>query len=286
MQNNPKIVFFGTPTFAVGVLEALHQKGITPSLIVTGQDKPQGRGLHILPTPVKEWSLAHHVRFIQPKDVRDEVECAELYKNNWDVFIVAAYGVILPKKLIELPRRKTLNIHPSLLPKLRGASPLEETILYEDCAGVTIIRLDEKMDHGPIIAQKKVEIDDWPANAPTLEHILAMEGGNILADSLPDWLDGSILEQPQNDSEATYTKKIKKEDALIDVNGDPETEFRKIQAYIEWPKPYFFVEYNGEPVRIIINSATIRDGKLVLLQVTPAGKKMMSFEAFKSLFRI
>jgi methionyl-tRNA formyltransferase len=285
MQNKPNIVFFGTPTFAVGVLEALHQKGITPSLIVSGQDKPQGRGLHVLPTPVKEWALANNVQYIQPKDVGDEAECPELYKNDWDVFIVAAYGVILPKKLIEIPKRHTLNVHPSLLPKLRGASPLQETILHEDSAGVTIIRLDEKMDHGPIIVQKKVEIGDWPVDAPTLEHTLATEGGNILADALSGWLEGSTLEQPQNDSEATYTKKIKKEDALINLLGDPETEFRKIQAYIEWPKPYFFVEQNGKQVRVIINKATVKDGKLVLLQVTPEGKKMTDFETFQKTTR-
>ncbi len=294
-MNNPKknidikFTFFGTSNFSVYVLDALKEKGLIPSNIVTTPDKPQGRNLILTPSPVKVWAMEHNIPFIQPEKLREKpqntipkelFETLQSYKS--DVFIVASYGNIIPQEILDIPSHKTLNVHPSLLPKLRGASPLQSAILHEEKTGVTIMRLDDKMDHGPIVAQENVEVSPWPPHYGTLEKLLGVSGGHLLANTLPAWIAGEVVEQEQNHNIATYTKKIEKIDGEINLADDPQTNLRKIYAFEQWPNTYFFVEkQNNTKVRVIIKDARINEkGELEITRIIPEGKKEMNYRDF------
>ncbi|MEK7641611.1 MAG: methionyl-tRNA formyltransferase [Patescibacteria group bacterium] len=282
-------IFFGSSQFSIYVLDELALLGFTPTAIVTTPDKPRGRKLILTPNVVKSWVIQqNHVRPIQQKiKVYDPAKIdpafIETLKNDSaDVFIVASYGKILPKMLIELPPHKTLNIHPSLLPQYRGASPLQAAILNDTkSTGVTIMRIDEEMDHGPIVAQKDVVVTEWPSYE-SFEEMMAREGAKLLASILPEWVAHKILEKEQDHAQATYTKKTKKEDGLIDLSGDPYANFRKIQAYHQWPQAYFLIDKDGVPMRVKITEASFTNGTLVIEKVIPEGGKEMSYKDFQS----
>jgi methionyl-tRNA formyltransferase len=287
MRMNPhdlRFAYFGTPKFAVNVLNELEKAGFIPSLIITSPDKPQGRHLVLTPPEAKMWADAHGIPAIQPATLKtpEALESIQKYRgeSDWDLFIVASYGKIIPQAILELPKHKVLNVHPSLLPCLRGASPIQSAILTENATGVSIMRLDEEMDHGPIIAQEEVLVNNWPPKADVLETLLAQEGGKLLARVIEPWIRGDIQEMPQDHSKATYCAKIEKSDGLIDLGGDPELNYRKIQAFSSWPTAYFFLEKNGKKTRIIVKDAYLIDGRLVLRRIIPEGRSEMSYEDF------
>lgn len=277
----PLVVFFGTPRFAVLALNALEVGGVIPALVVTAPDKPRGRGQKVSPSPVKEWALERGIDVISPATLKDEALAAELKNTEWDVFIVAAYGKLLPKNILEIPRRGCLNIHPSLLPRFRGASPVLSAILADErSTGVSIMRMEEKMDTGPLVAQARVEIapEDWPPKGSILEDMLATEGGNLLAEVLPEWLGGKITPEPQDENKATYTKKFGDTDALLDLEAAPREQFLKIRAFDKNPRAYFLKK--GE--RVIVTEADYKDGTLEILKVIPEGKKEMDFKTYRA----
>lgn len=278
------MVFFGTDDFSILVLEELARRDILPDLVVTAPDTPQGRQLKVLPPSVKVWALAHNIPFLQPYSL-NEAFGNELKRQEWDVFLVASYGKIIPKEILDIPTNGSLNIHPSLLPKLRGASPIQSAILTEEETGVTLMLMDEKMDHGPIIAQKKVSIDSWPPKANILEAILAREGGALFADNLHPWIKGEKKSEEQDHSQATFTKKITKDQAELDLSDDPEKNFRKIQAFHEWPRAYFFTTKDNKQFRVIVTDAKLQNDQLVIKRVIPEGKKEMDFESFERGYR-
>ena len=282
--NANKIAFFGTPQFAVTILDELKNVGIIPALVVTAVDKPQGRGLILTPSPVKVWAQTNNVKVIQPESLKKASQISELINESWDLFIVAAYGKIIPENILDLPTHKTLNVHPSLLPKLRGSSPIESSILNDDQnVGVTIMRLDKEMDHGPIVAQEKFpaeKIGSWPITAPVLEDIAAHTGGALLAKIIPDWIAGKIKETEQDHSQATYCQKITKADGLIDLSADPRTNYLKICAYFGWPGTYFFKESKGKQIRVSIKKANYKDNQLTIESVVPEGKSEMPYLDF------
>ena len=280
-------VFFGSASFSIFVLDELEKVGMPPKLVVTTPDKPVGRGLVLTPTPVKTWALKRNISVLDPAKL-DAAFVAELTQKstdlNCDTFVVAAYGKIIPQAVLDIPKHKTLNIHPSLLPLYRGASPLQSAMLDDaKHTGVTIMRIDELMDHGPIVAQKKITVGEWPVYE-VFEETMAREGGKLLAEILPDWVAGGISETPQDHATATFTKKITKNDALIDVSvpaNSPEAylNFRKIQAYHEWPTAYFFAEKkdSSSKIRVKITRARFEktgptSGTLVIEKVIPEGK--------------
>ncbi len=275
LRSSPQIIFFGTPEFAVIILDELKKADIIPSLIVTAPDKRQGRGMVLTPPPVKVWSEKNTIEVFQPERLDDSF-LKQMKEKNCDLFIVAAYGKLLKKELLAIPKHGTLNVHPSLLPKFRGSSPIESAIL-EGIAetGVSIMLLDELMDHGPILAQTKVLLEE-DSGAIELERELAITGGNLLAETIPGWITGAIKAIPQDDSQATFTKKIKKEDGLIDLVDNPISNYRKIRAYQGWPRVYFFK--GGK--RVIITEAEMQDGTLHIRRVRPEGKKDMGYEDF------
>ena len=166
------IVFFGTPKFSVQIMEKLKGNDLTPSLLITTPNKPKGRKLILTPPETKIWAEENKIKVLQPTKLKDPEFLKEMSANNWDLFIVASYGKIIPKEILDMPKYGTINVHPSLLPRLRGASPMQSAILSEDKTGVTIMLMDEEMDHGPILIQKDLEIDNWPPNIEELEEKL------------------------------------------------------------------------------------------------------------------
>jgi methionyl-tRNA formyltransferase len=284
-----KIAFFGSSKFSVFCLEELKTLGILPSLIVSTTDKPTGRGLKLTPTPVKIWAKENNIECLTPEKL-DSSFVSQLQSYNSELFLVASYGKIIPKSVIDLPKYGTLNIHPSLLPKYRGPSPLQEQILNDEKnVGVTLMLIDEKMDHGPIIAQTTLgqgEALSWP-KLEEFKQITAKIGAKLFADNLNNWINGKIKPIEQNHNEATFTKKVEKADGLIDLEtGDPYINFRKIQAYSLWPQAYFFVPVSSLrrqgsiPLRVIIKDADYKDGQLIIKKVLPEGKKEMNYEDF------
>lgn len=282
MKNNlnHKWVFFGTPELSVIILDELHADGYVPSLIVTQPDKPKGRGKVLTPPPVKVWALAHSIPFVQPARI-DEDLLQTLRETASDCFVLAAYGKMLPQALIDIPPKGIVNVHPSLLPRLRGPSPIQSAILTDEHpTGVSIMLIDAEMDHGPLIAQREVPTDEWPPYAPDLEQMLAHAGGTLLAEVFSPYLDGTITPQPQDHSTATFCKLIKKEDACIYVDEDPQATIRKIRGYAGWPIAYTYFERDGQTLRVQILTAHSEGGKLVIDTVRPEGKNTMVYKDF------
>jgi methionyl-tRNA formyltransferase len=271
MEN--KFAFFGTDDFSVGVLNGLLARGFLPALIVATEDAPKGRSLVLTPPETKVWAEEHGIPCIQPKKLVDARKDLE----GFDLFVVASYGKIIPQEILDLPQKGVLNVHPSLLPKLRGSSPIQSAILSEDKTGVTIIKLDKEVDHGPILAQKEVSVPEWPPYEKDLRDLLAREGGELLADVLS--LE-NVEETEQDHASATFTKKIEKKDGELNLEDSPEINLRKIRAYHVWPGAYFFIEHAGKQIRVIVKRAHIEDGKLILDRIIPEGKKEMDYKDF------
>lgn len=277
------VAYFGTPRFSVRVLERLAAHNIVPALVVTAPDRPKGRGRVMTPPEAKEWALARGIDVAQPHTLKEGTLVSALQNSEWDLFIVASYGKIFPKEVLSIPKHGVLNVHPSLLPKLRGPSPVISSILADEReTGVSIMLLDEEMDHGPILAQGRVEIaeEDWPLPSSVLEDLLADEGGNLLAEAIPPYIEGELQPFAQEHEKATYTKKFTDADALLDLSGDPGLNLLKIRAFDQNPRAYFTLEKNGRSIRVIVTDAEVRDGALSLLRVIPEGKKEMPYADF------
>lgn len=286
MSNNIKFAFFGSSQFSVLCLEELKTLGILPNLIITTPDKPTGRGLRLSPTVVRVWALKNNIECLSP-DKLDPEFSSKLKTYNLPLFLVASYGKIIPKSILDLPINGTLNIHPSLLPKYRGASPLQAQIINDEKEiGITIILLDEMMDHGPVIVQEKIKISDWPIKFNKFEEMTALAGAKLFAKILPAWLEGKIIPTKQNHADATFTKKIKKEDGMIDINSvDPYINYLKFLAYSDKLKVFFYTSKTqpGVPlmkIRVIVKEAEFKDGQFIIKKVLPEGKKEMDYKDF------
>jgi methionyl-tRNA formyltransferase len=284
-------IFFGTDKFSTIVLERLKNTGFIPKIIVCAPDKPSGRGQHIQKPESKIWGEENSISILQPEKLNaDFVD--EIKKTDWDFFVVASYGKIIPQSVIDLPKFGSLNVHPSLLPKFRGASPIESAILADEKeTGVTIMLVDKEMDHGPILNKEIVKFDEWPTKIE-VENKLAEIGGNLLAKTIPEFLTGKIKPVEQNHMRATFTKKITKEDGEIifsqNWKDEPKEEqyknFLKIQAFNPWPGAYFFIKHGDKNIRVKISSANFLDNKLEIEKVIPEGRKEMSYNDFEKGF--
>jgi methionyl-tRNA formyltransferase len=275
MREKLNFVFFGTSEEAVYVLEAFSLKGITPCLIVTVPDRPVGRHQKLTEPLAKKWAKKHDLPVFQPEKI-DSIAIEEIAKKKGELFVVVGYGRILPQALIDIPKHKTLNIHTSLLPLYRGPTPIEGPILAGDReTGITIIVIDKEVDHGPIIVQEKYSLTG-NETTPELTGILFTRGGELLADILPDWIDGKVKLIEQDHKQATYTKKLKKEDGLIDLNDNAVKNYNKFRAYVSWPRTFFFKNNK----RIIITDATLENNQFVIKKVLPEGKREVNYEEF------
>jgi len=232
-----KIVFLGTPDFALPTLEKLANSPYRPVAVFCAPDKPTGRRQILTPPPTKILAQKYHIPVYQPADKKELA--AQIAKLQPDLILSAAYGIIVSKEVLETPKLGCLNIHPSLLPKYRGASPLQNAILNGDTkTGVTIFKMDEKMDRGPLVAKSEYRIANPKITTPELSEILASAGAELLLNILPDYLAGKIKEESQDEAVATYTKIIKKEDGRLDWQKSAKEIGQQIRAYTPWPGTY------------------------------------------------
>jgi methionyl-tRNA formyltransferase len=281
---NTSFIFFGTPALACTVLNELEKAGYIPSLVVTQPDKRAGRGNTLVSPPVKEWAQARSIPVLQPAKITEEVLLTirtHAQEHASQFFVVAAYGKILPQTLLDIPPRGTLNVHPSLLPRLRGPSPIQSAILHgEQKTGVSIMLLDALMDHGPILAQEESSL---PVLTPAreLEAALAEHGGALLARTIPAWLNGEIAPREQDHTQATFCRLLKKEDGYVDLTtATAEEALRIIRGCDGWPTAYTFFERRGERVRVQLLSAHCDGDTLCIDTVKPEGKGDMKYADF------
>lgn len=232
-----RIIFWGTPEFAIPPFKALLKGGYSVIAVVTNPDEPVGRKQILTHPPVKVVAQKYNLSILQPKILKaNDFFLKEFRGLAPHICIVAAYGKIIPKEILEIPPLGFLNIHPSLLPRWRGPSPIQYTILNGDTeAGVTIIKMDELMDHGPIVAMSKVKFQVSDVSYKKLHDELAKLGGELLIDTLPKWIRGEITPVPQDDSKATYSKILKKDDGRINWRKPAEEIERMIRAFSPWP---------------------------------------------------
>jgi len=277
INNNLNFIFFGTPDVASRTLEILKEKGYTPSLVVTSPDKPSGRGLEMHETPAAIWAKENSIKCLKPEKLTEEF-ISNLEET--DLNIVVAYGKIIPEILINKPKFGTINIHYSLLPKYRGASPLEACLLNGDEeTGVSIQQMEYKLDSGPILREEKIEIGINDTKEE-LRDILINLGGNVLCDLLPQIENKEINPKPQNEKDATFCKKIKKEDGELNLHGDAKENWNKYRAYEGWPGTFFFVKKEDRNIRTKIKKAIYENHSFVIKRVIPEGKKEIDFTDF------
>jgi methionyl-tRNA formyltransferase len=265
----PDFAFFGTDDFAVQVLASLAARGVKPGLIVTTPDQPAGRGQALTPPPVKLWAEKNSLPFLQPTTLTD-------FAANQELFLVAAYGKILPPQVLARPKHGVLNIHPSLLPKYRGPSPIQTAILNGDAeTGVSIMLLDQEMDHGPVLAAVSCQLS--AISFAEARDKLAKLGAELFLEIAPKWLAGEIKATEQNHAAATYTKKFSKADAELKPGDPAELNYRKILALNPNPGTWLL---DDDGTRLKILSAQLENGKLKFNLVIPAGKREMTWESY------
>lgn len=262
-----RLVFMGTPDFAVPSLQALLE-GEGQVVGVTAQpDQPAGRGMALRAPPVKVLAEAHHLSVFQPPKLRTPDVLEQLQAWQPDLIVVAAYGKILPTTILTLPPYGCINVHASLLPKYRGAAPIQWAIAYgETETGITIMRISERMDAGDILLQKAIPIADNDTGG-TLHDKLAILGAQALRESLTLLKQGQLIAQPQNEAEATYAPLIKKDDGRIDWSKEAVTIERRIRAFNPWPSAY--TTLHGQLFKIFVAQVVETGGKKEASQPFP-----------------
>lgn len=247
---DPKhIVFMGTPSFGVPILRRLVEKGYEVAAVVTQPDRPSGRGRALAESPVKKAATQLGLTVLQPESVRRREFVEQLQRLKPSAIIVAAFGQILPRSILELAPLGAINVHASLLPELRGAAPIAEAIArgYKR-TGVTIMLMDQGMDTGPILAQREVDISPNDTSE-SLGARLAEVGADLLVETLDRWARGEITPSPQDNSIATFTKPLSKEDGHVDWREPAEVIERRCRAYHPWPGCYTFWE--GKLIKLL-----------------------------------
>ncbi len=239
----------GTPAFAVPVLEALVSAGYEVAAVYSRPDRPSGRGRRTSSTPVKAAAAAMGLLVHQPPSLKSRDLQREMAALAPDVIVVAAYGLFLPRAVLDLARYSCLNVHPSLLPRLRGPSPVSTAIVEgETTTGVTIMQMDEGVDSGPVLAQRQAPIQE-SETAETLTARLFEMGAGLLVEVLPDWVEGRIQARPQDESRATITKLLTREDGRIDWEMSADQIARRVRGYTPWPGAYTY--WNGKMLKVL-----------------------------------
>ena len=296
MSNKEKIVFMGSPDFALSTLQALHENYPIVG-VVTQPDRAAGRGRGLKPPPVKTLALELDIPVIQPEKLREHQAMEQLREWDPDAIVVAAFGQILKQAVLDLPEFGCINVHASLLPRWRGAAPINAAILHGDKeTGVTIMKMDAGLDTGPILSQGSTRIKPEETAGSLFETLSAL-GADLLLETLPKYFAGEIEPRPQLEEGATYASMLKKEDGLLDFSQPAKELERKVRAFNPWPGTYFKWDGNLLKVhRASIGMGKMREGKrgvylglpavgtsenlLVLGEVQPAGKKPMPGKAF------
>ena len=295
-----KVIFMGTPDFAVGTLEAIIKAGHEVLLVVTQPDKPKGRSGALQFPPVKECAVAHGIEVFQPTKIRLEENVEFLSKYDADIFVVAAFGQILPKSILDMPKYGCINVHASLLPKYRGAAPIQWAVINGDpVTGVTIQQMDIGVDTGDIIVKKELAIEEDETGGGLFDK-LAVVGAEACLEAMEQIANGTATRTPQNHEEATHVSMISKEFGNIDWNKPAVEIERLIRGLNPWPSAY--TKLDGKTFKIWKasvnpeNSSQIAgcvctvgkdclevqtgEGVLSLLEVQLEGKKRMEVDAF------
>ncbi|MEW5966225.1 MAG: methionyl-tRNA formyltransferase [Pseudomonadota bacterium] len=290
-----RLIFAGTPPFAAAALDALAAAGHDIALVLTQPDRPAGRGMKLTPSAVKTAARARGLPVAQPASLKTPEAQAELAAVGADLMVVAAYGLILPQAVLDLPRRGCLNIHASLLPRWRGAAPIQRAILAGDReTGITIMQMDAGLDTGAMLLKSAVPILDTDT-AASLHDTLAAAGARAIVDALAQ-LD-ALAPEPQDDAQATYAAKLTKEEAQLDWTRPAAALARAVRAFN--PVPGAWTLLDGAPLKIWAAAAVAGhgapgsvleagerlvvacgDGALALTEVQPAGSKRMAAAAF------
>ena len=284
-----KIIYMGTPYFAVPALEALIAnrapgvllpEGYEIVTVITRPDKPAGRGKEMVFSPVKQAALAHALPVWQPGSLKRAENIEALAEYHADLYIVAAFGQILPQAVLDLPRYGTLNIHASLLPRYRGVSPISEAIAQGDSeAGVTIMLIDAGVDTGPVLLKRSIPIADVDTTG-SLTAKLAALGASALLEALPLWIAGELKPQPQDGQQASHTHMLRKEDGGIDWHRPASVLAREARAYSPWPGSY--TTWHGKLLKIIEAHALATGAEKNM----PAGTVMLRKEAGRTSLQV
>ncbi len=295
-MKDKKVVFMGTPEFSVPVLEMLDEN-TNVVLVVTQPDKEVGRHHEIKYSPVKEYAINHNIEVYQPIKIRNDFEY--ILSKNPDVIITCAYGQIIPNELLETPKYKAINVHASLLPKLRGGSPLHRAIIngYKE-TGITIMYMAPGMDDGDIIVQKSIPIEDTD-NVGIIHDKLSLLGRDLLLETLPNIFIGNITRTKQNSDEVTFAYNIKSEEEKIDFNKTSLEVYNQIRGMYPFPVAYTVLDNQiikvcesrlgsiqkgkpGEIVKIYKDGIGVmcKDKEIILTKIKPSGKKEMDVQDY------
>ena len=241
-MSNPKVIFAGTPEFAVASLKAIVEAGVVPSAVLTQPDRPAGRGKRLAASPVKQYAADQGIPVMQPATLRDAATVAEIAALKPDIMVVAAYGLILPQSVLDIPRVGCLNVHASILPRWRGAAPIQAAILAGDTqTGTCLMSMEAGLDSGPVYVSKKVSIGEHET-AGELHDRLATAGAELLATHLGEIVGGELTPMQQSESEATYAPKIKTDHAAMDWHRAASELDRLVRAYNPVPGAWFMVD--------------------------------------------
>jgi methionyl-tRNA formyltransferase len=286
-MNKPfTIIFFGTGPLAESVVSALVRGGYTPSLIITKVDKKVGRHQELTSPMIKKWAEQKGIPVLQPSTF-DATFLQTIQSYQPDLAIVASYGKILPDTLLALPKHGFLNVHPSLLPLYRGPSPIESALLDgNNTIGLSIMKLDKEMDHGPLLVQSYFPINQRDTSA-TLEVKAGIEGGTLLTQILPHYVDGTLIPKEQDHSKATYCHKITKEQGEISLTDSAQNVLTRWRALTPWPGIFFTIPHHEQHIRVKITelaTETVSETLLasdIITKVIPEGKREVDWKSFK-----
>lgn len=243
-----KIIFMGTPEFSVGALESIIQAGHQVLLVVTQPDKPKGRGKEMQMTPVRECAIKHDIPVFQPIKIKTPEAVDKLREYEADVFVVAAFGQFLSEEILNMPKYGCINIHASLLPRYRGAGPIQRVILNgEKETGITIMQMDKGIDTGDMLLQSRIKIDE-KETGDSLHDKLAAEGARLIVEALSKIEAGELTAVKQNDEDSCYAKMLQKSMGRIDWSMSAEEIERMVRAFNSWPGTY--TSYNGKTLKI------------------------------------
>lgn len=295
-----KVIFAGTPDFAAAALKAVAAAGFDIPLVLTQPDRPKGRGMQLQASPVKQAALALGLRVGQPEKLRNNAEALQMLKDaGADVMVVAAYGLILPQDVLDTPRHGCLNIHASLLPRWRGAAPIQRAIEAGDAeTGVCIMQMDIGLDTGNIVSEHRYAIKPTDTANEVHDALMAMGARAIVADLQRLQAEGRLNSTPQPEDGVTYAQKLTKEEAKINWQEPADAVARKIRAFN--PVPAAWTEWDGKPMKIWTAETVRQSGKagevlacgsdglivacgenaLKITELQPAGSKRMSVQAF------
>lgn len=266
---NNSFIFFGSPRFAQIFFERSIEKGFVPAALVCNPDRPVGRKKVITPPPAKTVAQEHEILVLQPDSIRNNPEFA-LHLPHADMAVVAAYSRIIPQEVLDLFPKGVIGVHPSLLPRYRGASPIQSVLMSGDTkTGVALYEMDAQVDHGPVLAQAEVSVTDQDTYL-SLEKKLAEAAADLFEETIPSYIAGSLTAQEQNHEEATFTQKIQTQDGYVDLEKDSSlTVLRKIKAFT--PEPGVFTYLNGKRVKLL--EAHKEEDLVVITRIIPEGKK-------------